>query len=130
GFKVKVLDLCSEQAGLLDDEIGSGGHRACEVGQKCLRNLLVGLVVLCLGSSELIPGPGCPVECVFQKQRSAEAHGFEPGAIERRRVHLARSLVEVVRFVDEETDLPLVDVSQTEEWGGRVEVIVVVAHYY
>ena len=73
--------------------------------------------------------PGDPVQRCFQRRRGLFAQGVEYALIQFSGIHAAGAINQVVGFIDQYGDAPVIEDCQPVEQGGHVEIVVVVAYH-
>jgi hypothetical protein len=124
----EALQRALRRIGRGREVLGHGGVGGLQRAQEALGNLVAGLVG---GLLRLLHGVPLAEQA---RQRAAQRRGrhavrlFERGAFERRGVHAARALQQVVRLVDQHGHAPVGVAHGGVQEGAAVEVVVVVAH--
>ncbi|MND80256.1 hypothetical protein D3C80_720240 [compost metagenome] len=129
-LEVELQQLAVDALGLLIHFIADQRHAAQQGLEKTLRHTAVGLV-----RGQLLLVQGIPL-AVQTLQRALEtgwgrtSQYLQGTLVEAGAVHLAPALDQVVRFVHQYRQAPLIGLGQAKQQRTEIEVIVVVAHHH
>lgn len=109
GVHVEAEQFTAIAFGLVGKQVGDGADRLAQRGKQQVRRQRVDLIGHLLLAVQLIPVAVDPFQHAFQTLRRIAAHGLEARLIQLGAVHAASALHQVVRFVHQQADAPLVD---------------------
>ncbi len=129
GIEIGPLQLCIQPAGLFAKIIGDGADSLLQRAEQFERQLGLHLIIHQLLAMQVVPAALYSAQWAFQWRRCLAAETGEGPLIELSAIHAARAFEQVVRFVHQHADTPVVVERQAVEQGADVEIVVVVADH-
>ena len=128
GFEVKALQITRKPLRVIVKVVADGGDTRAQGIQPFSRHVGMHLIRPDLLLVQCIPLPVQALEGLVQYCRGVLPNPVEALLVEACAVHLTGALDQIVRFVHQCPDLPLVGLGKPVQQRGKVEVIVVVGN--